>query len=58
LIQNIVATVSDETWNEAVVSSTPRLLSDDMVGPQQAAIRGPGIATLPGYICRATETMF
>ena len=32
---------------------TPRLLSDDMVGLQQAAIKGLGIVALPGYICRA-----
>jgi DNA-binding transcriptional LysR family regulator len=38
---------------EAVVPLTPRLLSDDMVGLQQAAIRGLGIVALPGYICRA-----
>jgi DNA-binding transcriptional LysR family regulator len=39
--------------NEAVVPLTPRLLSDDMVGLQQAAIKGLGIVALPGYICRA-----
>ncbi len=39
--------------NEAVVPLKPRLLSDEMVGLQQAAIRGLGIVALPGYICRA-----
>jgi DNA-binding transcriptional LysR family regulator len=32
---------------------TPRLLSDDMVGLQEAAIKGLGVVALPGYICRA-----
>ena len=39
--------------NVAVVPLTPRLLSDDMVGLQQAAIGGLGIVALPGYVCRA-----
>ncbi|HET9954655.1 MAG TPA: LysR substrate-binding domain-containing protein [Polyangiaceae bacterium] len=39
--------------DEVVVPLTPRLLSDDLVGLQQAAIRGLGIVALPGYICRA-----
>jgi DNA-binding transcriptional LysR family regulator len=38
--------------NEVVVPLTPRLLSDDMVGLQRAAIKGLGIVALPGYICR------
>jgi DNA-binding transcriptional LysR family regulator len=38
---------------EAIVPLTPRMLSDDMIGLQQAAIRGLGIVALPGYICRA-----
>ncbi|OPY97011.1 LysR family transcriptional regulator [Bradyrhizobium sacchari] len=42
-----------QSKNEEVVPLTPRLLSDDMVGLQQAAIRGLGIVALPGYICRA-----
>lgn len=42
-----------QSKSEAVVPLTPRLLSDDMVGLQQAAIRGLGIVALPGYICRA-----
>jgi DNA-binding transcriptional LysR family regulator len=39
--------------NEVVMPLTPRLLSDDMVGLQQAAINGLGIVALPGYVCRA-----
>ncbi|EYF07269.1 LysR family transcriptional regulator [Chondromyces apiculatus] len=39
--------------DEIVVPLTPRLLSDDMVGLQQAAIKGLGIVALPGYICRS-----
>jgi DNA-binding transcriptional LysR family regulator len=38
--------------NEAVMPLAPRLLSDDMVGLQQAAIKGLGIVALPGYVCR------
>jgi DNA-binding transcriptional LysR family regulator len=38
--------------NEIAVPLTPRLVSDDMVGLQQAAIKGLGIVALPGYICR------
>jgi len=37
---------------EVVMPLTPRLLGDDMVGLQQAAIRGLGVVALPGYICR------
>jgi DNA-binding transcriptional LysR family regulator len=37
---------------EIVVPLAPRLLSDDMIGLQQAAIRGLGIVALPGYVCR------
>ncbi len=29
----------------------PRLLSDDMIGLKQAAIKGLGIVALPGYVC-------
>ena len=29
----------------------PRLLSDDMVSLQKAAIRGLGVVALPGYLC-------
>ncbi len=39
--------------DEIVVPLTPRLLSDDMVGLQQAAIKGLGVVALPGYVCRA-----
>lgn len=38
--------------NEVVMPLTPRLLSDDMVGLQQAAIKGLGVVALPGYVCR------
>lgn len=39
--------------DELVMPLTPRLLSDDMVGLQQAAIQGLGVVALPGYVCRA-----
>lgn len=39
--------------DETIVPLIPRLLSDDMVGLQQAAIRGLGIVALPAYVCRA-----
>ena len=39
--------------NEVVIPLTPRLLSDDEIGLQEAAIKGVGIVALPGYICRA-----
>ncbi|ATB39468.1 LysR family transcriptional regulator [Cystobacter fuscus] len=39
--------------DEVVMPLTPRLLSDDMVGLQQAALKGLGVVALPGYICRA-----
>jgi DNA-binding transcriptional LysR family regulator len=39
--------------NELVMPLKPRLLSDDMVGLKQAAIKGLGIVALPGYVCRA-----
>jgi DNA-binding transcriptional LysR family regulator len=38
---------------ETMIPLTPKLLSDDMVGLQQAAIKGVGIVALPGYICCA-----
>jgi DNA-binding transcriptional LysR family regulator len=38
--------------NEVVMPLAPRLLSDNMVGLQQAAIKGLGIVALPGYVCR------
>jgi DNA-binding transcriptional LysR family regulator len=43
---------AQQSRNEVVVPLTPRLLGDDMVGLQQAAIKGLGIVALPGYICR------
>lgn len=42
-----------EAKNEVVMPLAPRILSDDMVGLQQAAIKGLGIVALPGYVCRA-----
>ncbi len=39
--------------DEVVMPLTPRLLGDDMVGLQQAAIRGLGIVALPSYIARS-----
>ncbi|WP_259666939.1 LysR substrate-binding domain-containing protein [Rhizobium lentis] len=39
--------------DEVVVPLTPRLIADDMVGLQQAAIKGIGVVALPGYIARA-----
>ncbi|WP_259668684.1 MULTISPECIES: LysR substrate-binding domain-containing protein [Rhizobium] len=39
--------------DEVVVPLTPRLIGDDMVGLQQAAIKGIGVVALPGYIARA-----
>ena len=39
--------------DEFVLPLTPRLLSDDWIGLQEAAIKGLGIVALPGYICNA-----
>lgn len=39
--------------DEVVLPLAPRLVSDDMVGLQQAAIRGLGVVALPSYVCRA-----
>ncbi|MDR6291475.1 MULTISPECIES: LysR substrate-binding domain-containing protein [Inquilinus] len=39
--------------NEIVMPLAPRLLGDDMVGLQRAAIKGLGVVALPGYVCRA-----
>lgn len=39
--------------DEVVMPLIPRLLGDEMVGLQQAAIKGLGVVALPGYICRA-----
>ena len=37
--------------DEFVMPLSPRLLSDDEIGLQEAAIKGLGIVALPGYIC-------
>ncbi|MEP9375952.1 LysR substrate-binding domain-containing protein [Aquabacter sp. CN5-332] len=42
-----------EARDEVVMPLAPRLLGDDMVGLQQAAIKGLGVVALPGYVCRA-----
>ena len=42
-----------EARDEVVMPLTPRLLGDEMISLQQAAMRGLGIVALPGYICRA-----
>jgi len=39
--------------DEVAVPLTPRLIGDDMVGLQQAAIKGIGVVALPGYIARS-----
>jgi DNA-binding transcriptional LysR family regulator len=44
---------ASEATDQVVMPIVPRLLSDDMVGLQQAAISGLGIVALPSYICRA-----
>ena len=43
---------ASEARDEIVVPLTPRLLSDDMVGLQNAAMRSLGVVALPGYIAR------
>jgi DNA-binding transcriptional LysR family regulator len=43
---------ASEKRDEIVMPLTPRLLSDDMVGLQQAAIKGLGVVALPSYVCR------
>jgi DNA-binding transcriptional LysR family regulator len=40
------------TKEEYVLPLTPRVLSDDMMGLQRAAIAGLGIVALPSYVCR------
>lgn len=42
-----------DVQDEIVIPLTPRLLGDDMVGLQRAAIRGLGVVALPGYVARA-----
>jgi DNA-binding transcriptional LysR family regulator len=44
---------ADQAKNEVVIRVSPRLLSDDEIGLQQAAIEGLGIVALPAYICCA-----
>lgn len=41
-----------EARDEIVLPLTPRLLGDDMVGLQEAAIKGLGVVALPSYVCR------
>jgi DNA-binding transcriptional LysR family regulator len=43
---------SRQRRDEIVMPLTPRLLSDDMIGLQEAAMKGLGVVALPGYICR------
>jgi DNA-binding transcriptional LysR family regulator len=43
---------SRQARDEVVVPLTPRLIGDDMVGLQHAAIKGLGVVALPGYIAR------
>ena len=43
---------SSQATGEVVMPLAPRLLSDDMVGLKQAAIKGLGVVALPGYVCR------
>jgi DNA-binding transcriptional LysR family regulator len=39
--------------SEFVMPLSPRLMSDNEIGLQDAAIKGLGIVALPGYICNA-----
>jgi DNA-binding transcriptional LysR family regulator len=39
--------------DEVVMPLTPRLVTDDMISLQQAAIKGLGVVALPSYVCRA-----
>jgi DNA-binding transcriptional LysR family regulator len=41
-----------QSRDEVVIPLTPRLLGDDMIGLQEAAIKGLGVVALPGYVCR------
>jgi DNA-binding transcriptional LysR family regulator len=45
--------VNAQQEDEFVLPLTPKLLSDDWIGLQEAAIKGLGIVALPGYICDA-----
>jgi DNA-binding transcriptional LysR family regulator len=42
---------SSQVRDEVVIPLLPRLLCDDMVSLQQAAIQGLGIVALPSYVC-------
>ncbi|AOB32788.1 LysR family transcriptional regulator [Bordetella sp. H567] len=42
---------ASQVRDEIVVPLSPRLLCDDMVSLQQAAIQGLGLVALPSYIC-------
>jgi DNA-binding transcriptional LysR family regulator len=42
---------SSKAKDKVVMPLAPRLLSDDMIGLKQAAIKGLGIVALPGYVC-------
>jgi DNA-binding transcriptional LysR family regulator len=44
---------TQQAKNDFVMPLSPRLMSDDEIGLQEAAIRGLGIVALPGYICNA-----
>jgi DNA-binding transcriptional LysR family regulator len=44
---------SSRAADPVAMSLSPRLVSDDMVGLQRAAIGGLGIVALPSYVCRA-----
>ena len=44
---------AQQAQNEFLMPLTPKLLSDDWIGLQEAAIKGLGIVALPAYICNA-----
>jgi DNA-binding transcriptional LysR family regulator len=44
---------SRQEKTESVVPLNPKLLSDDWIGLQEAAVKGLGIVALPGYVCNA-----
>jgi len=43
---------AEQARDEIVIPLTPRLLGDDMVGLQRAAVQGLGLVALPSYVCR------
>jgi DNA-binding transcriptional LysR family regulator len=43
---------SSKAKDQVVLPLAPRLLSDDMIGLKQAAIKSLGVVALPGYVCR------